>query len=203
MCSRLPPARQERAPSAWELAITKTGGYLLLARLLALLSAFFHSVVFQAIGTPAPIALARWVGFVSQFLPVVGTYLAGILPAVLTFLDSPLKAVIVVAFIVIYQQVENYVFAPRITARTMELHPAVAFGAAWRGILARCRRSGAGAPGRGHGPSHCQRVVTTTRSSRASSPRSVTHRVWKRWSKIRKAARRAVNKAGKGVPVLR
>jgi predicted PurR-regulated permease PerM len=133
VCSRLPPARQERVLSAWELAITKTGGYLYSRALLALLSAFFHWVVFQAIGTPAPVALALWVGLVSQFLPVVGTYLAGILPAVLTFLDSPLKAAIVVAFIVIYQQIENYVFAPRITARTMELHPAVAFGAALAG----------------------------------------------------------------------
>ena len=85
---------------AWELAITKTGGYLYSRALLALLSAFFHWIVFQAIGTPAPIALALWVGLVSQFLPVVGTYLAGILPALLTFLDSPLKAAIVVGFIV-------------------------------------------------------------------------------------------------------
>jgi len=101
--------------------------------LLALLSAFFHWIVFQSIGTPAPIALALWVGLVSQFLPVVGTYLAGILPVLLTFLESPLKAAIVIAFIVIYQQIENYFFAPRITARTMELHPAVAFGAALAG----------------------------------------------------------------------
>jgi predicted PurR-regulated permease PerM len=34
----------------------------------------------------------------------------------------------VVAFIAAYQQVENYLLAPRITARTMSLHPAVAFG---------------------------------------------------------------------------
>jgi len=89
--------------------------------------------VFQSLGTQAPIALALWVGFVSQFLPVVGTYLAGILPVLVTFLDSPLKAAIVIGFIVIYQQIENYFFAPRITARTMELHPAVAFGAALGG----------------------------------------------------------------------
>ena len=80
---------------AWELAITKTGGYLYSRALLALLSAFFHWIVFQSIGTPAPMALALWVGLVSQFLPVVGTYLAGILPVLLTFLDSPLKAAIV------------------------------------------------------------------------------------------------------------
>ncbi len=133
ICSRLRPARQAQVLQAWELAITKTGGYLYSRALLALLSAFFHWIVFQSIGTPAPVALALWVGLISQFLPVVGTYLAGILPALVTFLESPLKAAIVVGFIVIYQQIENYFFAPRITARTMELHPAVAFGAALGG----------------------------------------------------------------------
>lgn len=133
ICSRLTPGRQLRVLNAWELAITKTGGYLYSRALLALLSAFFHWIVFQSLGTQAPIALAIWVGLVSQFLPVVGTYLAGILPVLVTFLDSPLKALIVIGFIVIYQQIENYFLAPRITARTMELHPAVAFGAALAG----------------------------------------------------------------------
>jgi predicted PurR-regulated permease PerM len=133
ICSRLNPARQAQVLRAWELAITKTGGYLYSRALLALLSAFFHWIVFQSIGTPAPVALALWVGLVSQFLPVVGTYLAGILPVLLTLLDSPLSAAIVIGFIVVYQQIENYFFAPRITARTMELHPAVAFGAALGG----------------------------------------------------------------------
>ncbi len=133
ICSRLTPARQARVLQAWELAITKTGGYLYSRALLAMLSAFFHWIVFQSIGTPAPIALALWVGLVSQFLPVVGTYLAGILPVLLTLVDSPLNALIIIVFIVVYQQIENYFFAPRITARTMELHPAVAFGAALAG----------------------------------------------------------------------
>ena len=133
ICSRLRPQRQAQVLSAWELAITKTGGYLYSRALLAMLSAFFHWIVFQAMGIQAPIPLALWVGLVSQFLPVVGTYIAGVLPVLLTFLDSPLKALIVLGFIVIYQQIENYFFAPRITARTMELHPAVAFGAALGG----------------------------------------------------------------------
>jgi predicted PurR-regulated permease PerM len=118
----------------WELAVTKTGGYLYSRALLALVSALFHWVVFQAAGIQAPIPLALWVGLVSQFLPVVGTYLAGILPVVITFLDSPVKAAVVLGFIIVYQQLENYFFAPRITARTMELHPAVAFGAALAGF---------------------------------------------------------------------
>jgi predicted PurR-regulated permease PerM len=134
ICSRLRPDRQRQVLAGWELAIAKTGGYLYSRLLLAALSAFLHWVVFQSAGIDAPIPLALWVGVVSQFLPVVGTYIAGILPVVLTFLDSPVKAAIVFGFIILYQQVENYFFAPRITARTMELHPAVAFGAALAGI---------------------------------------------------------------------
>lgn len=133
ICSRLPPDRQRRVLDTWDLAINKTGGYLYSRALLAGISALFHWVAFQAVGTPAPVALAVWVGLVSQFLPVVGTYLAGVLPALLTFVDSPLKALIVVGFVVVYQQIENYLLAPRVTARTMELHPAIAFGSAIAG----------------------------------------------------------------------
>ena len=131
--SRLSQRRQRNVLHAWELAINKTGGYLYSRALLALLSAVFHWIVFQSLGTAAPVALALWVGVMSQFLPVVGTYIAGVLPVVLTFLDSPLKAAAILGFIVVYQQIENYLFAPRITARTMELHPALAFGAALAG----------------------------------------------------------------------
>lgn len=133
ICTRLAPANQERMLRVWELAATKTGGYLYSRALLALFSALFHWIVFQSVGTAAPVALALWVGIVSQFLPVVGTYLAGVLPLLITFLDSPFKAIIVLVAIMLYQQVENYVFSPRITARTMELHPAMAFGAALAG----------------------------------------------------------------------
>ena len=130
ICSRLRPEKQRQVLHAWELAITKTGGYLYSRALLAVISSFFHWIAFQAIGIPAPIAMALWVGFVSQFLPVIGTYIAGVLPLVLTFVESPIKALVVIGFIAVYQQLENYLFAPKVTARTLELHPALAFGGA-------------------------------------------------------------------------
>ena len=133
ICSRLRPERQKRVLDTWELAIEKTGGYLYSRALLAGISTLFHWVMLQALGTKAPVALALWVGVVSQFLPVVGTYLAGALPVVVTFIDSPPKALVVLVFVLIYQQMENYLFLPRITARTMDLHPAVAFGSAIAG----------------------------------------------------------------------
>ncbi|MFM8853403.1 MAG: AI-2E family transporter [Acidimicrobiaceae bacterium] len=133
ICSRLSADKQKTILAVWNLAIQKTGGYIYSRALLAVVSAFFHWIVFQVIGTPAPVALAVWVGLVSQFLPVVGTYLAGVLPILLAFLDSPLKALIVIVFIAVYQQLENFLLAPKITAQTLELHAAGAFGAAIAG----------------------------------------------------------------------
>ncbi len=188
LCSRLRPAQQTRVLRAWELAGDKTGGYLYSRALLALISAVFHWIVFQSVGTAAPVALALWVGIVSQFLPVVGTYLAGILPVVLTFLDSPIKAVIVLIAIVLYQQIENYLFSPRITARTMELHPAVAFGAALGGaavlgavgaVLALPAAAMAQALISEYGERH---DVVRNELVEVRHPR-----VWKRWAKIRRA----------------
>jgi predicted PurR-regulated permease PerM len=133
LCSRLRPDRQRRVLSGWELAIDKTGGYIYSRALLAGLSAFFHWVLFQAIGIQAPVAMALWVGLISQFLPVVGTYIAGALPVLVQFVDSPPKALAILIFVILYQQVENYFLLPRITARTMDLHPAIAFGSAIAG----------------------------------------------------------------------
>lgn len=133
ICSRLQPERQQRVLDTWDLAIEKTGGYLYSRALLAVVSGFIHWVAFQTLGTAAPVALALWVGLISQFIPVVGTYIAGILPVLITFIDSPLKALAVVIVVVTYQQVENFLISPRITARTMEIHPAISFGAAIAG----------------------------------------------------------------------
>jgi predicted PurR-regulated permease PerM len=128
VCSFLPPNRQRRVLETWEIAIDKTGGYLYSRAFLALLSAAFHWVAFEIIGVNYALALALFVGLVSQFVPTIGTYIAGGLPVLVALAEEPAQALWVLAFVVVYQQVENYLFAPRVTARTMQLHPAVAFG---------------------------------------------------------------------------
>ena len=130
ICRWLRPERQRVVLDVWELAVQKTGGYLSSRAILAVVSSFLHWIAFQAIGTPAPIALALWVGVISQFLPVIGIYVAGILPLLLTAIDSPIKGLFVLGFIVVYQQIENFLIAPKITAQTMQLHAGVAFASA-------------------------------------------------------------------------
>ena len=182
------PARSASC-ATWELAGNKTGGYLYSRALLALLSAVFHWIVFQAVGTPAPVALALWVGIISQFLPVVGTYLAGVLPVLLAFLDSPLNAVIVLIAIVMYQQIENYLFSPRITARTMELHPALAFGAALAGAAV---LGGVGAVLALPAAAMIQALSSEWGARHQVIKSDLTevrhHRVFKRWTKIEESA---------------
>lgn len=128
LCSVLPPARQAEVLRAWEIAVAKTGGYLYSRALMALISAVAHYILLQLLGVPYAPALAMWVGAVSQFIPTVGTYLAGALPVLIAFTEDPWDAVWVLSFVVIYQQFENYLLQPRITARTVDIHPAVAFG---------------------------------------------------------------------------
>ncbi len=125
---RLEPARQREFLQVWELAIAKTGGYVYSRLLLAIVSAVVHVVAFQFAGLPYATALGVWVGVVSSVVPVVGLYIAGILPVVVA-LANPDRASIVVVLLVItiYQQVENYLVQPRVTAHSLSLHPAVAF----------------------------------------------------------------------------
>jgi predicted PurR-regulated permease PerM len=133
VCSLLPPRRQHEILAAWDVAIDKTGGYLYSRLLLAVINAGFSFIVLQALGVPFALPLAIWQGFVSQFIPVVGTYIAAAIPLLVALLEDPWAALFFLIFVVVYQQIENYFLAPRITARTMQLHPAVAFGAALAG----------------------------------------------------------------------
>jgi predicted PurR-regulated permease PerM len=133
VCSLLPPNRQREVLAAWDIAIDKTGGYLYSRLLLAVINATFSYIVLQVLGVPFALPLALWQGFVSQFIPVVGTYIAAAVPLLVALLDDPWSALFFLIFVVVYQQIENYLLAPRITAKTMQLHPAVAFGAALAG----------------------------------------------------------------------
>lgn len=128
ICSVLPPARQAEVLRAWEIAVNKTGGYIYSRGLMALISGAAHFVLLQALDVPYAPVLAVWVGLVSQFIPTIGTYLAGALPMLIAFTVDPWYALWVLVFVVVYQQFENYVLQPKLTSKTVDIHPAVAFG---------------------------------------------------------------------------
>lgn len=95
---------------------------------MALISGVAHYILLQSLGVPYAPVLAVWVGLVSQFIPTIGTYLAGALPMLIAFTVDPWYALWVLVFVVVYQQFENYVLQPKLTAKSVDIHPAVAFG---------------------------------------------------------------------------
>jgi len=133
LLSALPPDRQREVLLVFDIAIEKTGGYFYSRALLALFAASVGWAAFTIIGVPFALALALWMGVLSQFVPVVGTYIGGALPLLIALLESPPRALAVLVFVVAYQQIENYLLAPKITRRTMSLNPALAFGSAIAG----------------------------------------------------------------------
>ena len=128
--SFMPPDQQRDALHIWDIAVEKMGGYIYSRLILAILSGLLSTVVLTFLDVPFALSLGIWVGVLSQFIPVIGTYLAAILPAVVAFsANGPNSALWVVGYFLAYQQVENYLIAPRITRRTMQIHPAVSIGA--------------------------------------------------------------------------
>ena len=144
ICRWLAPRRQEEVLRVWEVAQVRVSDFITTRIILAAIATLVTVVLLTAIGTPYALPLALFTGIVSQFVPTIGVYLGGAVPAVIALsTQSPWHAIGILVFVVAYQQVENFVIAPRVSARTLEMNPAVslvvvlAFGAVfgWLGAF--------------------------------------------------------------------
>lgn len=136
LLSRIRPDRQHVYAWVSEVSIRQTGGYFYSRLLLTLINASLGFCVMLILGLPVAFALplAVFMGFVSEFIPAIGTYIGAAIP-ILTVLavQGLARAVILLVWVLLYQWVENMVLSPRLSAKTMELNGAVAFGAALAG----------------------------------------------------------------------
>ena len=129
----LPEKRQDEIGWAWDQAIVQTGGYFYSRMVLMVINGagFFFTMVLVGMPVALAIPLAVFGGFVSVFIPAIGTYIGGAIPILLTLAIQGLVAgLIVLAYVLIYQQIENYWLSPKISSKTMTLNGAVAFGGA-------------------------------------------------------------------------
>lgn len=136
MLSMFPAEHQERLGWTFDQAIEQTGGYFYSRIILMGINGlgFFFTMVLVGLPVLIAIPLAIFAGFVSEFIPAVGTYIGGAIPVLMTLaLQGVVQALIVLAYVLIYQQVENYWLSPKLSAQTMDLNGGVAFGAALAG----------------------------------------------------------------------
>jgi predicted PurR-regulated permease PerM len=110
--SRFRPDRQRRILFIWEQAIGQTGGYFYSRLLLAVVNGALMYAVLRWRGVPFAAPLALFEGVIAEFIPVVGTYIAGALPLLVALLYDPVDAVVVLVWILVYQQLENYLLSP-------------------------------------------------------------------------------------------
>lgn len=128
LCQWLGPGTQRRFLIAWTVVQDQISSFLFSRTILAALNAFFMAIFLEIIHVPNWLPLALFCGVVSQFIPTVGTYIGGALPVLFAWTSNSLMyAVFVLVYIVIYQQIENLVLSPKISQRTMDLNPAIAF----------------------------------------------------------------------------
>jgi len=134
--SRVPPNRQKVYGWIWDTAIEQTGGYFYSRMLLVVINGGLFFVAMLLVGMPTlyAIPLAIFEGFVAEFIPAIGTYLGAAIPILLALVVLGLpEALILLVWVLIYQQAENYWLSPKISSNTMELNGAIAFGAALAG----------------------------------------------------------------------
>jgi len=130
------PSTQQRLGWTLDKSVEEVGGYLYSKLLLTAINGLGFFAVMVAVGVPVSLAipLAIFGGFVSEFIPNIGTYLGAIIPIALTLaLQGLVPALIVLGYALVYQQIENYWLSPHISAKTMELNGGLAFGAALAG----------------------------------------------------------------------
>ena len=122
------PAAQEVFVTTWDVTVQKTGGFVVSKFMMAALSTTAHAIFFAVIGVPYWLPMAIITGITSQFIPTIGTYLGILIPMLFTLFSEPVDALFIAVFATLYQQFENYFISPRISERTMDVHPAIAFG---------------------------------------------------------------------------
>lgn len=129
----LPPKQQEIFSRIWSIAINKAGGFVITRVILALASFVVTAIFLLLLGIPYWLPISLFTGIVSQFIPTIGTYIGIALPALVALSENLKLAIAVIVFGAVYQQFENFILAPRLAARALAIHPAIAFGSVLAG----------------------------------------------------------------------
>ena len=122
----LPSNVSSSIDQVWRIGVSKAGGFIVAKVILGVLASIVLSVSFLLIGLPSPIALGVAAGILSQLIPVVGTFLGGLVPFIASISLGTNAMIATVGVLLAYQIIENYFISPRVTKSTMEIHPAIA-----------------------------------------------------------------------------
>ncbi|MDC5697382.1 AI-2E family transporter [Intrasporangium calvum] len=128
----VPASRRPRFISLAEEIMRRVGSYAIGQVAVAATNAFFAWIMMSLLDLQFAAVLAVAVGLLG-LIPMVGATLGASVVALVAFFDEPKKALIVIIYFVIYQQLENYAVMPRIMQQTVAVPGALTVVAALAG----------------------------------------------------------------------
>jgi predicted PurR-regulated permease PerM len=133
-----PESRQRWQKVGYDIYRT-VGGYVTGNLVISLIAGTLTAIVLTIMGVPYAIALGLIVAIL-DLIPLAGATIAAIIVGAVAFLHSVTAGIVVVAFFIVYQQVENHLLQPVVYGRTVKLSPlavliAVLIGAELAGVL--------------------------------------------------------------------
>ncbi len=124
---RLFPKRHRRSVNdAVNVVVDKVGSYMIGNVIISLIAGTASFIAFEALRIPFALPLAVFVA-VTDLIPMVGAALGAVICVIVAFATTELwpNTVLLAVFFLLYQQLENYLIAPRVLRNTVQI-PAVA-----------------------------------------------------------------------------
>jgi predicted PurR-regulated permease PerM len=116
-----PVDRRPRARQVVDLVVDKVGGYMIGNIIISLIAGVASFIAFSLLGVPFAVPLAFIVAL-CDLIPMIGATLGAIIGVTVALFSTDLwHTVLVAAFFIGYQQLENYLIAPRVLKTTVEL----------------------------------------------------------------------------------
>ncbi|MCW2885592.1 MAG: hypothetical protein JWL58_2454 [Streptosporangiaceae bacterium] len=119
-----PRSRRARVSLIGDEILGRIGGYVGGNILISIIAGATTYVFLLIAGVPYPIALALIIA-ITDLIPLVGATLGAVLVTAVAFFAGLWIGIATLIFCLVYQQVENYVIAPRVMKRSVDVQPAV------------------------------------------------------------------------------
>jgi predicted PurR-regulated permease PerM len=118
--SLLDPGGSARLQRTWPAIVTAVSRTMLGNIAISIICGTIYGLSAWALGAPYPLALALIAGFL-DLIPMIGATVAGAILVLATLTQGLTPALIMLAIVLVYQQLENYLLQPTILGRAADV----------------------------------------------------------------------------------
>jgi predicted PurR-regulated permease PerM len=125
----VPASRRKRVQHHAQVVFDRISGYMIGNIGVSVVAGVATAIALSLLRVPYALPLAMWVA-IADLIPMVGATLGAVPAVIVAFFSGLLPGIGTAVFFAIYQQVENYLVAPRVMKRAVDISPAAVILAA-------------------------------------------------------------------------